>query len=160
MEGLRGFLIGFANLVLAVLVFGVPLVAFFVTGNAMGWRGEFNIGAGIGAGLLAFLTALPLAAMLALFLDIREQLVRLNRSLGGTNSPERPVEPKNTAIQSHAVPPPGNAATTIEAEIQQWFKRTYGHDLTVDEAREIIAARAAGRPVEVNEAILARKRGA
>ena len=80
MNDFRGFLVGVANLLLVVLVVVPPVVAFFVGGNAfaVGFQGTFNLWAALASMVVALLVGLPSAAFLAVFLDIREQLVALN----------------------------------------------------------------------------------
>lgn len=80
MGGFRGFLVGVANLLLVLLVLVPPTVAFLAGGWAFpSWAGGgFNTQAGLLSALVALVVGLPSAAFLAVFLDIREQLVQLN----------------------------------------------------------------------------------
>lgn len=85
MRGFREWLVLAANHMLALLVVAVPMAAFLVAGstynfrfNAINYDPGFNMAAGLVAALVAFLATLPVAAFLAVFLDMREQLVALN----------------------------------------------------------------------------------
>ena len=77
---MRGFLVGVAGLMLWVLVLGPPAVAFLAAGTATAtWQG-FNVVGGIAAALGVFLFTLPGAALLAVFLDIRDRLEAIDRN--------------------------------------------------------------------------------
>lgn len=93
MDGLRGFLISIANLILFVLLFLIPLGVFWAAGDyGQVWNRGFNWNWGLIAGLMAFGCALPACAFLAVFLDIREQLVRMNaRDLGSQGFRDHPT---------------------------------------------------------------------
>ena len=89
-EGLRSFLVRIANLILFLMVAIAPIIVVLAVAYAYGERrysgvygsyvlDAWNWSAGFMAGLLTFLVSLPTAAMVAVFLDIREQLAAMNR---------------------------------------------------------------------------------
>lgn len=160
MSGIRGFLIAIANLVLGLMVLGIPFVAFILTGSAVGLPyGNFNVAAGLGGAIVGFLIALPAAAILALFLDIREQLVAINQNTRGAfatvvASASEPTVPMGKS-EAAAAPAPIPANDQVK-DMQDWFSKAYGRSISQDQAIELIDARSQGNLLTACERILAR----
>ena len=158
MGGLRGFLVGIANFILFLLVVVAPLVAFAAGGVIGGqWVGGFSKAAAFGAALITFIAALPAAALLATFLDIRQQLVFINQN---TRSAPALVTAEEGRVSALATV---SADTVISSgqvspveEMQIWFRKQHGFDLSPSQGMELLTAKNEGRFLTVASELKAR----
>ncbi len=175
MSGLRGFLIGIANTLLFVVVVVVPIGAFAIAGStAAGPFGGLRSDAAVAAAIAAFVVVLPAAAVLALFLDIREQLVALNHVLSRGVAPRGgPDDPRASPVQAaafdHRAPTVARAAAAAPnddwalsdtEDMQRWFAQAKGIAITPGEARSLLVARSTGNFLTAVEALVAARRQA
>ncbi|MBU8544344.1 MULTISPECIES: hypothetical protein [Roseomonadaceae] len=144
MAGLREFLIGIANIVLFVMIVVIPLVAFVGFGSTASPYGRFSVGAGLLGALGAFLVSLPGAAILALFLDMREQLVSINQKTKAIR-----ISDDRDGFAVSPTSPPAQRVEPILSnndirEMRELFFKTYKKSISVDQAQDLIYARSRG----------------
>ncbi len=145
MNGIRSLLVGIANLILLALLIVAPVAVFLLVGTAMKqFGGTFNTPAALGAGFVAFVMSLPMAALLAVFLDIREQLVTINGRRRPANFTPAAVASTKPTLAGSTLIDPSPVQLGPVSEMQSRFLKAHDRSITPDQAQELLTAQSEG----------------